>query len=499
MTERLGKYSLVTRLGKGGMGELFVARAQGPAGFQKTVALKRILPHLASDPTFVEMFLNEARLAAMLSHRNLVQLFELGEEAGTYFIAMEFLHGRNLRAVAAKARSTGQRVPFALAARIGGEALRGLHYAHQLQDGDARPLQLVHRDVTPDNVLVGFDGAVKVVDFGIAKALGTPATRTGPMKGTCAFMAPEQIRNEPLTPRIDVYAVGVVLYELIAGVRPFSAPNEIALIHQVLSTRPVPLHERVPDVPRPLADAVMRAMAPQPENRFESAEAMAAALEETAGSVGAAQLSEWMRALFGSEAADDPRTVEEGGTRTVPGVKARSSTPAEGPRRPLPWGFLWLGLATGLVAMGGVLASRGLRTPAPSAHIEALPPPEPKPADVVPPAVEPPPPPAREPAPVAAPVTPAKREPPRPARPPATTRVKKPAAPGRVVFQITPWAEVFHAGKAIGLTPLPPLSVGAGEQEFTLVNEDLKVRRKVTVRVPPGGQAILKADLFREP
>ena len=194
---QLGKYRLYHHLASGGMGEVFLARHEGPAGFAKNVVVKRILGGIASDETFVTMFLNEARLAAMIEHPNVVQIFDLGLEGDTYFIAMEYIHGRSLRQVRRRLAELKRAFPSVLAARICSQVLQGLHYAHTLSDEHGQPLQIVHRDVSPDNVLIGFNGVTKVVDFGIAKAaVNVSTTRAGAVKGKFAYMAPEQITGK---------------------------------------------------------------------------------------------------------------------------------------------------------------------------------------------------------------------------------------------------------------------------------------------------------------
>ena len=199
MMTPIGKYKLLRLIASGGMAEVYLARQAGAAGFEKLVCLKRILPHLASDRQFVEMFLNEARLAARLDHPNIVSIYDLGEANGNYFIAMEFIDGPSLRAVAKRARERGERLPIAEVVKIVSMAAGGLHYAHDLADAEGKPLGLVHRDISPDNILVHRNGMAKVVDFGIAKAANSSGrTRTGALKGKVAYMPPEQLRGDPL-------------------------------------------------------------------------------------------------------------------------------------------------------------------------------------------------------------------------------------------------------------------------------------------------------------
>jgi serine/threonine protein kinase len=239
---RLGKYQLLRKLATGGMAEVFLAKTDGPMGFEKLLVIKRILPHLAEDPQFVEMFLGEAKLAAQLNHPNLVQIFDFGRAEGSYFIAMEYIDGPTVRLLLARSRDVQRAVPFPIAARIVSSASEGLAYAHDFQDlGTGQPLHLIHRDVSPDNILIGRSGAVKLVDFGIAKATGqSHQTQAGTVKGKVAYMAPEQLRGEPLDRRVDLYGLGIVLYELCTGRLPYEADSDASMVRAVLYERPIP-------------------------------------------------------------------------------------------------------------------------------------------------------------------------------------------------------------------------------------------------------------------
>jgi len=211
--EMIGKYELIRPLATGGMAELFLARTQGALGFAKTVVVKRIRPHLLDDPQFLLMFLNEAKLAAQLNHPNIVQIFDFGEVADSYFIAMEYVDGPNLRTLSALAHAASKPIPFPLCARIVSHVCEGLAYAHEALDTETnQPLGIVHRDISPDNVVLARNGAVKVVDFGIAKAAEQIfQTQSGLRKGKVAYMAPEYLQGQTLDGRADIYALGVVL------------------------------------------------------------------------------------------------------------------------------------------------------------------------------------------------------------------------------------------------------------------------------------------------
>jgi serine/threonine-protein kinase len=276
-----GRYQLVRKLATGGMAEVFLARADGPMGFQKKCVLKRILPHFTDDPSFVQMFLAEARLAAELNHPNLVQIFDFGEVDGQYFIAMEYIDGPNLRVLNREVRQASGPMRLTIAARIITLAAEGLHFAHELKDESGRPVELVHRDISPDNVLVSRGGGVKVVDFGIAKAANQPhLTKSGMIKGKLAYMPPEQLAREPLDRRADLYALGVVLYELVSGEMPFDASSEVSIIQAVMGQEPLRrVNSRRGDVPPELDAIVARCLEKDPERRYRTCRELQGDLE----------------------------------------------------------------------------------------------------------------------------------------------------------------------------------------------------------------------------
>lgn len=271
---KVGRYELVRKIATGGMAELFLARFTGPGGFEKRCAVKRILPQFAEDDEFTRMFLNEARVAAMFDHPNIAQIFELGtdESTGQLFIAMELITGMDLRQLMRLCRDRGQEVPAELASYMMAQALDGLAYAHEFRDPDGQRLHLVHRDVSPQNILVSYEGAIKVVDFGIVKANATEGhTQTGMLKGKIAYMSPEQATGEPLDGRSDVFAIGVCLYELITGVKPFRATTEIMTLKAILEHDPQPITHFVPECPIGIENAVYRALQKRRDDRFSSA------------------------------------------------------------------------------------------------------------------------------------------------------------------------------------------------------------------------------------
>jgi eukaryotic-like serine/threonine-protein kinase len=335
----LGKYELVSRLALGGMAEVFLAKAAGPMGFEKTLVVKRILSHLAEDPTFVEMFLSEARLAAQLNHPNIVQIFDFGEADGEYILAMEYIDGPNLRVLLKKARAVGQRLPPALCARIIACACEGLTFAHDFQDPTTgEPLGLIHRDISADNILVSRQGAVKIVDFGIAKAAGQgPKTQCGIIKGKVAYMSPEQIRARPLDRRADVYALGVVFYELLTGRKPFEASTDASLMQAILSEPVIPAVRHRPDISAPVQHILERALAKDRERRYPDCRAFQLELEEfilsTGRPVGAYELSRFISQL--SSPNSTPATAWKD-TGEIPAQAATAKGPTRTVKTPTP-------------------------------------------------------------------------------------------------------------------------------------------------------------------
>ncbi|MCA9539791.1 MAG: serine/threonine protein kinase, partial [Myxococcales bacterium] len=246
--ERIGPYRIVRTIALGGMGEVFLASLERSGGFQKRVALKCVLPRLMADPRFVDLFEREARLAAALSHRHIVQIFDFGREQGRAWLAMEYVHGVDLKAVLDRA---GGPLPAGMAIEIGVACAQGLDYAHRARDAQGRSLDLVHRDVSPQNVLLSFEGDVKVTDFGLALAAAHDADDAGTLRGKFAYMSPEQVRGEPLDARSDQFALGVVLYEMFSGQRAFFAEDGAErILDRVRRAAPLlPLAEAAPILP----------------------------------------------------------------------------------------------------------------------------------------------------------------------------------------------------------------------------------------------------------
>lgn len=315
---RLGPYRLVRCIAQGGMGEVHLATLEREAGFRKLVAVKRALPHLAQDPHVVSRFEREARLAAVLTHRHIVQVFDFGRADGAAWLAMEYVHGVDVKA--AQDRLGPVPFPPGLAVEIGLGCARGLHHAHQVADASGRPLHLVHRDVSPHNVLLSFDGDVKLTDFGLADAATGSDHPDGMIQGKYAYMSPEQARGGAVDARSDQYALAVVLYELLSGARAFQTiEGPLATLERV--THGIPLKALAAlGVPGPLVEVVERAMRPDADARYPDLAAFADALRTAAVAagvvVGEPPLAEWLRALFpergGPVSSQPPTLVHEG-------------------------------------------------------------------------------------------------------------------------------------------------------------------------------------------
>jgi eukaryotic-like serine/threonine-protein kinase len=281
-----GKYTLVAKLATGGMAEIFLARLLSDGGFEKLVCIKRILPHLAKDPQFVAMFLDEARVVARISHPNVCQVFELGEIAGQYYIAMEYLAGVPL-SIFRRRDYYPSPAEIQLVAGFGVQACEGLHHAHQLKASSGELLGVVHRDISPQNLFVTIDGIVKVLDFGIAKVQDQSAkTSTGALKGTYCYMAPEQLRGEKIDRRADIWALGCVLWESLAQRHLFKRETEF-LTFQAITAEPIPhICELRPDVPPLAGDAIARAVSRDRDDRFPTARAFGEALAQACAPLG---------------------------------------------------------------------------------------------------------------------------------------------------------------------------------------------------------------------
>jgi eukaryotic-like serine/threonine-protein kinase len=276
----LGRYELLVPIGVGGMATVWAARLRGTRGFQKVFAIKTMLPKLSEESDFEQMFLDEASLASQIRHPHVVEILDLGEQDGVLYLVMEWIEGVPLNQLIKAARPQGG-IPLPIAVRIAMQACAGLHAAHELKDRSGQLVGLVHRDVSPQNVLVTFDGVTKVVDFGIAKAtvLGG-ASQNGQLKGKVSYMAPEQVKSEPIDRRVDIFAMGTLLYVLSTGKHPFRCENEAATMYKICAPHPVlPPRKIIPGYPVELERVVQQALAKDPAKRFPTANDMLRALD----------------------------------------------------------------------------------------------------------------------------------------------------------------------------------------------------------------------------
>ena len=345
-----GKYQLVERLGRGGMAEVWKAKIVGPAGFQRTMVVKRILPHLVEDPHFIEMFVAEARLSARLNHANIVQVFELGDVAGEYFLAMEYVRGRDLVSVM-RAQLLRGRCDSGLAAYVMREVCRALAYAHALTDDNGVPLRLIHRDVSPSNVMLSFDGAVKLLDFGIAKALaeaGENQTQTGTLKGKFGYMSPEQVEGKTIDHRTDLFAAGIVLHETLTGRRLFKGQGDLQTIAMVREAKVDAPSSINPDVSPELDRIVLKALARNPDDRYRTCDEMAFDLDQVVHQIkwGPERLKASLRELF----ADEPSQTGSMVMAAPPPASGYTIGPSRKNARL--WRIAYI--TTGLVAASGI-------------------------------------------------------------------------------------------------------------------------------------------------
>ena len=310
----LGRYELLARLATGGMGEIFLARLEGAAGFEKLYVIKRILPHLADDPRFRTMLIDEARIASKMSHPNICQVYELGESDGQLFIAMEYLEGVTLLPILRRAAKADKPLALGLVAGIVQQTCDALHYAHELKERDGTPLNVIHRDVTPSNLFATGTGIIKVLDFGIAKVKNASQnTEAGTVKGKYAYMAPEQLRSETITQRVDVFSVAVVVYEMLALRRLFQRKTDYLTFRAVMEL-PIPnIREFRPDLPPQLGEMMSRALEREPQNRFASARQLASAFQDAilghARPWSAAEISDYIHSNFATELRSQDATI----------------------------------------------------------------------------------------------------------------------------------------------------------------------------------------------
>ncbi|MGK0360549.1 MAG: serine/threonine protein kinase, partial [Bradymonadia bacterium] len=328
--QRFGKYTLLKHIATGGMADIYLANMKSGLGFEKEVVIKRLRPEHAANPELVGMFLDEARTAANLTHPNIAQIFDLGEFDGDYFIAMEYVRGVDLLRICSHGIEANNYLPLHHAVRIMANVCDALAYAHDECTAGGVALKVVHRDVSPTNILISYDGACKLIDFGIAKAkTQATLTKVGQIKGKFGYMAPEQCRGEPVDARTDIFAVGINLYEITLGRRLFKGASEVETIEKIedaIVTPPIEVNARFPEM---LSRIVMRSLAREPEERYQDARQMQIALEEFLVSAGLrstkGMMGAYIRRLFRAQIADENAVL--GALR----VQARSMPPSAAP------------------------------------------------------------------------------------------------------------------------------------------------------------------------
>ena len=301
-----GKYLLLDRVNIGGMAEVWRAKTFGAGGFERIVAIKRILPNIAEDEEFISMFLDEAKITVQLNHANIAQIYELNNLSNSYFIAMEYVSGKDLRAVFDRCRKRGEPAPIPLTCYAIAQCCEGLDYAHRAKDRQGRDMSIVHRDVSPQNALVSYDGEVKVIDFGIAKAAGKATkTQAGILKGKFGYMSPEQIRGLPLDGRSDIFAMGVCLYEMLTGERLFVGDSDFSVLEKVRKVEVLPPSHFNRKIPEQLERFVMKSLAKDVDDRYQHAtelgEDLRAFMYSTGTPFARKDLAAFMKATFAED------------------------------------------------------------------------------------------------------------------------------------------------------------------------------------------------------
>jgi hypothetical protein len=325
-----GKYYLLERINVGGMAEVFKAKTFGVEGFERLLAVKRILPNIAEDEEFIAMFIDEAKIAVQLQHANIAQIFDLGKVEDSFFIALEHVHGKDLRSIFDRLRGKGDVMPIQQACHIMMQVCEGLDYAHNKRDAQGRELHLVHRDISPQNVLIGYEGEVKLIDFGIAKAAGKASkTQAGILKGKFGYMSPEQVRGLPIDRRSDIFSVGIVLYELLTNERLFVGESDFSTLEKVRNVEIMPPSSYNKKIPQELERIVLKVLAKDPEDRYQNAIDLHDDLQSFLHKIGEfysrKDLAAWMKKMFSVEIEEDNAKLEQYRQLVAPGAAAEPS------------------------------------------------------------------------------------------------------------------------------------------------------------------------------
>jgi serine/threonine protein kinase len=527
-----GQYQLVRRLAVGGMAEIFLAKQLGPRGFERDVVIKRVRPELNAHGSFVEMFLDEARMAARLSHPHIVQIHDLGLIEGHYFICMEYLAGEDLEFLIQQCRKKQLEFPISVAMRLVAEAAHGLHHAHTLSDEDGAPLGLVHRDISPSNLFLTYQGNTKVLDFGIARAASACDAETAPLKGKVAYIAPEQVEGFPADARSDVYMLGLTLYKLLTGRHPFVGKTDVEILRAILRGKIPPLEEARPDVPPELPEIVRRATARLPEARYQTAAELAGELESVLVHFTTTTARLQQRALLTTLAGEERirarthlpslQTLRRRGMRisgfqlAVSGsLGPPSATPTPPPLTPIPYAPaahgeatplglgsprnvrppIWRRAVMGLAMLGVAALTLQALEAAESSSALARDQVEPRASVAVAPKAQggaqapgPPSSSAASTAPaapqqVAAPALARERHP-SPASTPSRAPRRSPH--GRLTLHTEPSTTVFVGKRKLGKTPLQGVSLPAGRSTLRLINAAEGIDRTMEIRIPAG-------------
>lgn len=488
-----GRYRIVGRIGAGGMAEVFLGKAVGAAGFEKNVAVKSILPAYTLDPTLTAMLIEEARLATYLNHVNVVQMLDLGKMGDRYFIVMEYVEGADLDSVLKHSRQLGLDLPPALACRIARQVLSGLKFVHERKDASGCPLHLVHRDVSPPNIMLSVAGEVKLTDFGIAKARNSAlVTEAGMIRGKVSYMSPEQASGADLDHQSDLFSLGIVLWELLTARRLYEGENQIQLLQKVRDPKIDSPSSINPRIPRSLDAAVLRALAKSPQDRHQTARDFDRALEAAESECGlrstAADLESWLKKSMPPRRIEplpkdgDEITFENSpsppGTSLLPVPSSKFQVPGSNNRARARIVTATVALILGISAAVLILWSPW--TPKPS----------PRPPAVIPPPVieEPPEPGEPEDAGVV------------PDEPLPGKVVRKPRGQGTLVLNSDPWAKVQVDGRDTGITTptVDGLKLSVGRHKITLVNPELEISTEIVVEVKRGETIKRFVDLKKE-
>ncbi|MDQ3339801.1 MAG: protein kinase [Myxococcota bacterium] len=488
--KRLGRYELIGQLATGGMAEIHLARLAGEGGFEKIVVVKRLLPELVASPAYVSMFLDEGRLVSRLDHPNICEVHELGRDGGEYYLAMPYLDGIAVHELIARPRDPDRTAQLQITAGVVVQACAGLHHAHELKDADGGPAGLVHRDVSPSNLFVTSSGVVKVLDFGIAKVRGATETEVGTIKGKQQYMAPEQLLGEALDRRCDVFALGIVLFELATHSRLFKRASDYLTARAVLE-EPVPRADAVdPAVPKALADVIEKALARDRDKRYATAAELATAIEAAiqvgkSADIAAAVTStdELSKMRTRQARVIDQARVELPTVTSVdvlaPTVAYRSPAAAATPptlvdarpvRRRDPIAIAVIFVAMAAVAILLVVTRDSSTTKAViDAPVAMTTPTDAAPADAAP---------AEAPATIEIDAGDIEMPPVDISRPPAKQ-------PGMLSIDSTPWATIYIDGSSLGITPIVKRSLPAGRHKLRAVLKDGRVKEQ-TIDIPAG-------------